>query len=360
MFPTWTDGFIDSFLMIQSQHLFTVPCAENVLRRNQYKLAWICDTPTQYLAARTFLDEEHSLPKSIPQYDGVVFSLGTIAGNKIVIAVSLYRENSTLTARFVLSDVLLYFPGIKVSLLVGLGGGMPSPRHDIRLGDVVVGTTQTGQNTVFEYDLDYTIQEGKFQDIYFMHHLPELLQKAVASLNPMYGSTPYDYDLYKGEGETFRGTINRQVQLFSDFHKKYKRPSSLTDKFFFASFNKYSNPRTEQLPDEDKGIEEPPRVHYGLITSSDQHVQGCSTRDLLTRDSDVLCFDREAASIIDYPCLVIRGICQYLDSDSDPDKTWKIWQDYAAITAATYANEILKALPPLDIGDAEDPDTYIL
>lgn len=62
----------------------------------------------------------------------------------------------------------------------------------------------------------------------------------------------------------------------------------------------------------------------------------------------------------DYPCLVIRGICHYLDSDSDPEKTWKIWQDYAAITAATYANEVLKALPPLGIGDSEDLDTYIL
>lgn len=64
-FPTWSDGFIDSFLMIQSQYRFIVPCAVNISKPNHYTVGWICDTPTEYLAARTFLNEEHSLPKGI-------------------------------------------------------------------------------------------------------------------------------------------------------------------------------------------------------------------------------------------------------------------------------------------------------
>lgn len=52
-FSTWTDGFIDSLLMIQSQYLFIVPCAKNISRPDQYTIACICDAPTQYLAART-------------------------------------------------------------------------------------------------------------------------------------------------------------------------------------------------------------------------------------------------------------------------------------------------------------------
>ncbi|UKZ69409.1 uncharacterized protein TrAtP1_010419 [Trichoderma atroviride] len=105
-FPTWADGFIDSFLMIQSQYLFIVPCAENISRFDQYAIAWICDTSTQYLAARTFLDEEHSLPEGIDQYDDVVFSLGTMAGNKIVIAAPLYRQGGTMTTAAVMRSVL--------------------------------------------------------------------------------------------------------------------------------------------------------------------------------------------------------------------------------------------------------------
>jgi hypothetical protein len=37
-----------------------------------------------------------------------------------------------------------------------------------------------------------------------------------------------------------------------------------------------------------------------------------------------------------FPCLVIRGICDYADSHKN-----KVWQPYAAATAASYAKELL-------------------
>jgi hypothetical protein len=41
-----------------------------------------------------------------------------------------------------------------------------------------------------------------------------------------------------------------------------------------------------------------------------------------------------------FPCLVIRGICDYADSHKN-----KIWQPYAAATAAAYAKELLGIIP---------------
>jgi nucleoside phosphorylase len=41
-----------------------------------------------------------------------------------------------------------------------------------------------------------------------------------------------------------------------------------------------------------------------------------------------------------FPCLVIRGICDYADSHKN-----KIWQPYAAATAAAYAKELLHVIP---------------
>lgn len=41
-----------------------------------------------------------------------------------------------------------------------------------------------------------------------------------------------------------------------------------------------------------------------------------------------------------FPCLVIRGICDYADSHKN-----KIWQPYAALTAALYAKELLLVIP---------------
>jgi nucleoside phosphorylase len=45
----------------------------------------------------------------------------------------------------------------------------------------------------------------------------------------------------------------------------------------------------------------------------------------------------EAAGLMNsFPCLVIRGICDYADSHKDD-----LWQRYAAATAAAYAKELL-------------------
>jgi hypothetical protein len=64
------------------------------------------------------------------------------------------------------------------------------------------------------------------------------------------------------------------------------------------------------------------------------------TRDRLRRELDVLCFEMEAAGLMDqFPCLVIRGICDYADSHKN-----KRWQAYAAATAAAYAKEIVSII----------------
>lgn len=61
------------------------------------------------------------------------------------------------------------------------------------------------------------------------------------------------------------------------------------------------------------------------------------TRDRLCEELDVLCFEMEAAGLMpDFPCLVIRGICDYSDSHKN-DK----WQKYAAAVAAGFARELL-------------------
>lgn len=49
----------------------------------------------------------------------------------------------------------------------------------------------------------------------------------------------------------------------------------------------------------------------------------------------------EAAGLMNnFPCLVIRGICDYANSYKN-----KEWQPYAAGTAAAYAKELLLVIP---------------
>jgi nucleoside phosphorylase len=59
--------------------------------------------------------------------------------------------------------------------------------------------------------------------------------------------------------------------------------------------------------------------------------------DRLRREFDVLCFEMEVTGLMDsFPCLVVRGICDYADSHKN-----KRWQSDAAVTAAACAKELI-------------------
>ncbi|KAF3191749.1 hypothetical protein TWF225_000970 [Orbilia oligospora] len=68
-------------------------------------------------------------------------------------------------------------------------------------------------------------------------------------------------------------------------------------------------------------------------------------RDKLAAENDILCFEMEAAGLMNqFPCLVIRGICDYSDSHKN-----KEWQGYAAMAAAAYAKDLLREVVPAKV-----------
>jgi hypothetical protein len=75
-----------------------------------------------------------------------------------------------------------------------------------------------------------------------------------------------------------------------------------------------------------------PVIHYGLIASGNQVIKDSELRGRLWRVLGACCVEMEAIGLINnYPCLIIRGICDYADSHKN-----KAWQEYAA-----YAKELL-------------------
>jgi hypothetical protein len=87
-----------------------------------------------------------------------------------------------------------------------------------------------------------------------------------------------------------------------------------------------------------------PVIHYGLIASGNQVMKSATTRDAVARELNILCFEMEAAGLMDQlPCLVIRGVCDYCDSHKH-----KQWQGYAALTTAAYIRVLLGVVPLYD------------
>jgi nucleoside phosphorylase len=86
-------------------------------------------------------------------------------------------------------------------------------------------------------------------------------------------------------------------------------------------------------------------LHFGVIASGEQEIACGITRNQAKAELDVLCFEREAAGLMDYfPCLVVRGISDYADTHKSPS-----WRGYAAGTAAAFAKELLHIMPPRSV-----------
>ena len=95
--------------------------------------------------------------------------------------------------------------------------------------------------------------------------------------------------------------------------------------------------RPERSEDEDN-----PSIHYGLIASANQIMRDATVRDKLAAEKEVLCFETEAAGVMNYfPCLVVRGISNYADTHANEE-----WEGYAAMAAVAYTKDLLRRIAP--------------
>ncbi|KAJ5826584.1 ankyrin [Penicillium robsamsonii] len=310
----------------------------------EYTIGWICAISTEYTAAQAFLDEKHQAPDFLSSADNNDYACGRIGKHQVVIAVLPDGEYGISSAANVARDMLHSFPNIRIGLLIGIGGGVPSSKHDIRLGDIVVSTPRNGNSGIFQYDFGKTIQGQPFQATGVLNQPPSALRAAVSGLKSQ----------YECESHQLEKAVNRVLERNPRLRKKYKRPESGSDRLYRSDFiHPLDNEtgcavacgddlsrlimRHKRTADEDN-----PAIHYGLIASANQLMKDALVRDRLTAESGVLCFEMEAAGLMNhFPCLVIRGICDYADSHKNKD-----WQGYAAMVAAAYARDLLYRLTP--------------
>lgn len=311
---------------------------------NDYTVGWICAVTTESVAARAFLDEEHEAAECLSPNDNNDYILGKVGKHNVVIAALPDGEYGIASAASVARDMLHSFPKVRIGLMVGIGGGAPSPKHDIRMGDIVVSAPRDGKGGVFQYDFGKTIQDQSFQQTGLLNQPPTVLRTAVSGLKAQYES----------DGHRHEETINSILEKKTRLRQKYKRPEPNSDRLYKSGFshppgNEGScaavcgdDPSNLILRPERTENDDDPAIHYGLIASANQLMKDASVRDALAKERDVLCFEMEAAGLMNhFPCLVIRGICDYSDSHKN-----KEWQGYAAMVAAAYAKDLLRRIVP--------------
>ncbi|KAJ1708855.1 hypothetical protein NYO67_8959 [Aspergillus flavus] len=325
-----------------------------------YTVGWICALSKEQTAATAMLDKRHG-DLSKPHSDSNTYTLGSIGKHNVVIACLPEGKYGTNAAANVVSLLAGTFPSVRSCLMVGIGGGIPS--NKVRLGDVVVGSP-TGQFPgVVQWDMGKAKQGGEFERTGALNNPPNALLTALGRLksgNELNGSkVPLYLDDFKAR--------------YPKAAKEYLRSDSLVDICFRANYDHVSpvkpdrNANGEEGDDEEeeemeeendfcrfcdktKVVKRKPRdmrVHYGLIASRNQVIKDARSRDKLKEslDGKVLCVEMEAAGIVsNFPCLVIRGICDYSDSHKN-----EAWQKHAALVAAAYAKELLLIVQPTEV-----------
>ena len=307
----------------------------------EYKVGWICALPFEAAAAETMLDKQYpNLP--LDPYSSTLYTLGRIGPHNVVIACLPSGRTGISAASVVATEMLQRFRAITFGFMVGIGGGVPSDRDDLRLGDVVVSQSHNEHGGVVQYDFGKAEEGGKFRRTGHLSNPPTFLLSVLnrVKINHERGRRTYPIHMTRYAEENM---------------DEYTSPQSAQDLLFRGTCPHTAGKLDCSHCDPSQIINRTERntkittvkIHYGTIASGNQVIKDAETRDRIVKDlgGQVLCFEMEAAGLMnDFPCLVVRGISDYCDSHKNDG-----WQGYAAATAAAYTRELLLLIPPEDV-----------
>jgi nucleoside phosphorylase len=306
------------------------------LPAEEYQVGWICALSKEMAASRAMLDEEHGRMMEQDPQDHNNYFAGRVHAHNVVIACLPAGVDGIAAAATVANDMVRTFKNLRFGLLVGIGGGIPNLKKDIdiRLGDVVVSQPSGTTGGVIQYDKGKSLESGGYIRKGILNAPPLTLLTALASLQAEHELEDSRIPLYLSE------MIQRRPKMKD---KGYSYPGEDRDRLYLSGYIhntgwkdcKECDPT--QIEKRNTRGDNYPRIHYGIVASGNQVVKDSYLRDNLRENDEALCVEMEAAGIMNnFPCLVIRGICDYADSHKNDE-----WHKYAATTAAAYAKELL-------------------
>ncbi|CAC9895906.1 unnamed protein product, partial [Aureobasidium pullulans] len=232
------------------------------LSRERYTIGVICALFEEKAAMVMMLDEKH---ESLEQKSGDnnSYTLGKIGQHNVVIACLPGGHQGKAAAATVAVHMMHSFD-IKLGLMVGIGGGVPSRTLDIRLGDVVVSIPEGTHGGVVQYDLGKLELDGLHRKGHLDKPLKALLS-AITSLREKHVWMEPEFPQHltailsnhrMAKRFGFQGAQHDILFESNSFH-----PRNLNDCDHCVS----TNPVVQRADRED----DTPRVFYGTILSGD-------------------------------------------------------------------------------------------
>jgi nucleoside phosphorylase len=307
-----------------------------IMQPDEISVGIICPLPIEVAAMRQMLDERYST-QQFPR-DPNIYHLGRIGEHNVVIAGLPEGLTGIAPATTVAERLRTSFHGVRALLLVGIGGGVPTIKNDMRLGDVVVSRPDGKYGGVVQYDFGKSFSADRFEYTGALNSPPPTLLSTLSALKANHllnGARQPDYLIHLEASQSNPNLVY---------------PSAENDILFKAAYSHAGGSDCARC-DKAMVIQRHPRktkgpvIYYGTIASANQLMRDSKKRDSYNKDYDgrILCFEMEAAGLMNStPCLVIRGISDYADSHKREDHAW---HGYAAAAAAAFAKEFIGTIP---------------
>jgi nucleoside phosphorylase len=288
--------------------------------------------------------------KSHNANDNNSYVLSRVGEHNVVMAclpAGVYGTNSAST---VANNMQRTFTGIRFGLIVGIGGAIPNVEKeiDIRLGDVVVSQPDKTHGGVIQYDLSKNLGEGNFEHKGFLRPPPTVLLAALSNLQSQ-------HDLDGSKVPKFLAEMIKRHPILAK--SGYECPAPEKDCLFCSHLESVTgSTQCTRCQDgtiqRDARADQHPGVRYGVIASANELIKNAAERYRLGEALGAKCLEMEAAGLMnEFPCIVIRGMCDYADTRKND-----VWQKYAAATtAAAFAKELLSVVRPTEVAGMKRP-----
>ncbi|RAK90252.1 kinesin light chain [Aspergillus costaricaensis CBS 115574] len=322
--------------------------------RDAFTIAIICALPLEADAVEALFDETYDrLCKYYGKQQGDAnwYVNGRVGKHNVVLC---YMPGmGKISAASVASSLKISYMSVQLALVVGICGGAPktSKSQDIFLGDVVVSDSLV----TYEFGGEHSV-----------HDRPGRPNREIRTLLGRLG-TP-------SARAGFQSQLLQYIEVLNHTDKRWNHPG-IEDVLFESS---HLHKHREHGPDLDccclkgssldeicedalesdcnslgcgKGtvmrIRNPSEankvsIHVGPVASANTVMKSGKHRDNIIKRDKVIGFEMEGAGVWEcLPSLIIKGVCDYADSHKN-----KLWQAYAAATAASTAKAFLEHWTP--------------
>ncbi|KAL8402640.1 hypothetical protein RB596_009125 [Gaeumannomyces avenae] len=338
--------------------------------RNGFHIAIICALPFESNAVDLLFDEFYD----DASYGRVVgdtnsYTTGRVGNHAVVLLVlpSMGKETAAACSRSLQSS----FPNIRLALIVGVCGGLPSvpakdvlPRvgndteRDLFLGDVIISTSIINYDFGRQYTGQFVVKSsledslgransdirGLLTLFQRERDFGRLYSKATQNLARLQSAA-----VERGRWATYHAPPDDTDYVFpEDYeHAHYNigcdacNANHFCEKVSDLSCNEAGcnlalcEPRRNRYQGRPLGLF--PQIFMGRVASGNAVMKSGRHRDQVAKNNRVIAFEMEGAGAWDQvPCIVVKGVCDYADSHKN-----KEWQNFAAATAASVTMGIL-------------------